>query len=104
MLDVFMRHASEDKPIANRLAQDLTKARLGVWIDHANIRVVDPLADRIQEAIASATVLVLLWSAVASESRYVKLEWQAAIHLGKAVLPCRLDHTELPVFLRTVLC
>ena len=102
-MDVFISHASEDKPIARRLAQDLTKARISVWIDHANIRVGDPLADRIQEAIENATTLVLLWSASASESRYVKLEWQAAIHLGKAVIPCRLDQTDLPIFLRTVL-
>jgi hypothetical protein len=104
MMEVFISHASEDKPIARRLEQDLKQARISVWIDHANIRVGDPLADRIQEAIENAPTLVLLWSASASASRYVKLEWQAAIHLGKAVLPCRLDQTELPVFLRTVLC
>ena len=102
-MDAFISHASEDKPIARRLARDLTKAQLRVWIDHANIRVGDPLADSIQEAIENTTVLVLLWSVSAAESRYVKFEWQAAVHLSKPVIPCRLDHTELPVFLRTIL-
>jgi hypothetical protein len=103
MMDAFISHASEDKPIARRLERDLTKAHLRVWIDHANIRVGDPLADSIQEAIENTTSLVLLWSISAAESRYVKFEWQAAIHLSKPVIPCQLDHTELPVFLRTIL-
>jgi hypothetical protein len=74
-----------------------------LWIDHASIRVGDPLADSIQQAISEATNLVLLWSAPARESRYVKFDWQAAIHLEKPVIPCRLDDVELPLFLQTIL-
>lgn len=100
---VFISHSSENKPTAEQLEKDLTDAEIRVWIDHADIRVGDPLADAIQDGIEKATQFVLLWSEPASESRYVKLEWQAAVHVDKPLIPCRLDDTELPLLLRAIL-
>ena len=102
-MSVFISHDSEDKTIARRLEADLADAGIGVWIDHAGIRVGQPLADTIQQALRAADCLVLLWSARSAESRYVKFEWQAAVHIAKPVIPCSLDDTAVPLFLQTVL-
>lgn len=102
-MTVFISHDSEDKPIARRLEQDLRGAAFDVWIDHANLRVGQPLVDAIQQALRAASTVVVLWSARAAESRYVKFEWQAAVHIDKPMVPCRLDATELPLFLQTLL-
>jgi TIR domain len=60
----------------------------------------DPLIDDLQAAITESTHFLLLWSKPASESRYVKAEWQAAYDLEKVIISCLLDKTPLPLFLR----
>jgi hypothetical protein len=98
-MDVFISHSSKDKVTAGRLAQDLKKAKIRVWIDKAKLKAGDPLVERLQEAIKQSQNLALLWSKPASESFYVKAEWLAAYHLKKGIIPCLVDNTDLPPFL-----
>jgi hypothetical protein len=43
---------------------------------------------------------VLVWSAGAAESRWVNLEWLAAFHRNRFIVPCVVDLTNLPFFLQ----
>jgi tetratricopeptide (TPR) repeat protein len=98
-MDVFISHSSKDKVTAVRLAQDLKKAKVRVWIDKSKLKAGDPLVERLQDAIQQSQNLILLWSRPASESFYVKAEWLAAYHLKKGIIPCLVDSTDLPPFL-----
>jgi hypothetical protein len=99
----FISYSTENRSTANRIEQDLVGSGLGAWIDHSEIRVGNPLVDAIQQGLEQCACVALLWSRPASESRYVKLEWQAAIQIDKPIIPCRLDDTELPLLLRSIL-
>ena len=96
---IFISHSSKNKRIAGRLADDLADGEVDVWIDRDELNSGDPLLDELQEALAACTHLLLLWSKPASESRYVKAEWQAAYDLRKVIIPCLLDGTARPLFL-----
>jgi tetratricopeptide (TPR) repeat protein len=99
-MKVFISHSSKDKEEATRLCDDLAAKKIKTWLDRDELRGGDPLIDELQEALESSTHFILLWSKPASESRYVSAEWQAAYDLGKVIIPCRLDQTPLPLFLR----
>lgn len=99
-MKVFISHSSKNKEDAVRLRDDLVGEKIKTWLDRDELRGGDPLIDELQEALASSTHLILLWSKPASESRYVNAEWQAAYDLGKVIIPCLLDRTPLPLFLR----
>jgi hypothetical protein len=97
---IFISHSSKNKRIAGRLGDDLAGVKVDVWLDRDELEGGDPLLDELQEALEACTHLLLLWSKPASASRYVKAEWQAAFNLQKGIIPCLLDGTALPLFLR----
>jgi Flp pilus assembly protein TadD len=101
--DAFISHSSKNLSVALSLEQSLASAGIRVWVDHENLRAGGLLLDALQEALAHSRNLVLLWSKPASTSRYVSAEWQAAFHLEKGIIPCRLDNTDLPPFLLRLL-
>lgn len=103
MSDLFISHSWKDKPTAFRIEADLGRHGLAVWVDHAELRGGEVLIDELQKAIEASPRLALLWSEDASRSRWVKTEWQAAFLLEKTIVPCPLDGTDLPVFLRALL-
>lgn len=99
-MKVFISHSSKNKKVAGRLCDDLRRKKIEVWLDRDQLHSGDPLIDDLQTAITESTHFLLLWSKPASESRYVKAEWQAAYDLEKVIISCFLDKTPLPLFLR----
>lgn len=99
-MKVFISHSSKNKKVAGRLCDDLRRKKIEVWLDRDELYSGDPLIDDLQAAITESTHFLLLWSKPASESRYVKAEWQAAYDLEKVIISCLLDKTPLPLFLR----
>src|SRR5262249_38140750 len=99
-MKVFISHSSKNKRVAGRLCDDLRRKKIEVWLDRDQLHSGDPLIDDLQAAITESTHFLLLWSKPASESRYVKAEWQAAYDLEKVIISCFLDKTPLPLFLR----
>ena len=102
MTKLFISHSWENKPVARKLAEDLGRSH-EVWIDHVKLHGGDPLLLEIQRAIENSDSLILLWSAPAKASRYVRMEWESALIFPKALIPCRLDDAELELFLKRLL-
>lgn len=102
MPKVFISHSWEDNEIARNLAQQLKQDGAEIWIDYARISGGDSLSDRISEALEWCDILILIWSKAASESYYVKLEWQSALDLQKKIIPCIVDDTNRPIILRSL--
>ncbi len=93
---VFISHAWENKPVVRQLEERLRAAGAEVWVDHVGIRGGDSLPKRISDALEWCDTLVLVWSAASRASEWVALEWENAISLKKAIIPCLLDEARLP--------
>jgi tetratricopeptide (TPR) repeat protein len=100
---IFLSHSWDNKPLVQRLEQELQAASAEVWVDHAGVRGGDNLPEKVSQALAWCDTLVLVWSDAAAKSHWVKAEWTSAFSLGKLIIPCRLDQTALPALLAYLL-
>ncbi len=100
--DVFLSHSSRNKRLAAGLCKRLEEAGLSMWYDADDVRFGGLLLDSIQAAIDDSGAFVLLWSASAARSRWVMAEFVTAVHLGRPIVPIRLDTKELPLALEHV--
>jgi|GEM_PF-6895855 len=89
---VFLSYAREDEAIALDLFERLEKGvGLTCWIDREHLRSGESYDPRIEEAIRSCTVLVVLYTENLRHSRYVHHEVSLALGAGKVVIPLRLS-------------
>jgi hypothetical protein len=101
---VFLSHASADKELARAIVKRISSHGIKVWIDEANIRVGESIPEKIADGLGSSTSICLLFSNAASQSQWVMREFNSFLHeamtQNKAIIPCRLDETKLPVLIR----
>ncbi|HEX4762064.1 MAG TPA: TIR domain-containing protein, partial [Sphingomicrobium sp.] len=84
MADVFVSYARPDEPRAQQVADALKAQGYGVWRDE-EIPAHRTYADEIQERLKAAKAVVVLWSAEATKSQWVRSEADAARQLGTLV-------------------
>ena len=99
MLKVFISHSSEDYEISKKLANLLLRDGIEVWIDYKDLSCGDILPKNIGDGLRWCNTLLLVWSKSASLSHWIEEEWTNAHSLGKTILPCILDETEIPEML-----
>jgi tetratricopeptide (TPR) repeat protein len=99
-MDAFISHASEHKAMALEMLKALEADGLSGWVDQENLRAGSLLRSGLHHALEGSRVLVLLWSEAAKASRWVAAELLTAFHLGHYTVPCVLDDTPLPSYLR----
>jgi TIR domain len=102
---VFLSHSHKDRDVAKRLAQDLTKEGIEVWLDEWEILVGDSIAQRVQQGLSQVDFVTLLLTEDSVASGWVEKEWQSQIGLEAErkqirVLPVRGDTCEIPALLR----
>jgi hypothetical protein len=72
---VFISYSSIDKPFVDRLANDLLKAGIDIWIDTLEILAGDSLVEKIfDQGIANSDYLLIVLSESATKSNWVKKE------------------------------
>ena len=98
----FICHSNEDSKIAKWLTNKLNRDNLGVWVDHCDIQPSQSFVEKINSALNSCNVFILLWSKSAERSEWCKIEWTTAFALKKPIVPILLDDTELPAVLRRI--
>ena len=84
MSDIFISYARPDEPMAKRVADALTAAGYRAWRDD-ELPAHRPYADVIQERLSAAQAVVVLWSADAAKSQWVRAEADTARTLGTLV-------------------
>lgn len=78
---------------------------VNVWVDRWEINVGDSLIDKVEDAIAGASALLVVLSKTSAKSNWVKKEVNAGLvreldEQQVVVLPVLIEDCEIPVFLR----
>jgi tetratricopeptide (TPR) repeat protein len=95
---VFLSYSSRDKCFVRRLASDLDKARVELWLDERELRVGQSVGGdlgALQEAIGQSECLIVVLSRSATASTWVAREIELAEKTGIPVLPVLLE--DVPV-------
>ena len=100
---VFLSYNHADVAVARSVGAHLALASVEVWFDEWKIKAGDSIPGRLNEGLEGFDAFVVLWSAQASRSAWVRQELNTAIARALAdttsrirVIPCRLDDTPLP--------
>jgi len=94
-MDIFLSYAGVDRERAKVLADALARASYSVWWD----RTIPPgrvFDEVIQEAIAAARCVIVLWSADAVRSNWVKTEAAEGASRGLLV-PALIEDVAPPI-------
>lgn len=102
MADVFVSYARSDEAIAARLADALRGEGFRAWRDD-ELPAHRTYADVIEERLKSAAAVVVLWSAEAAKSQWVRAEADAARTAGTLV-QAALDGTIPPLPFNQIQC
>jgi hypothetical protein len=102
---VFLSHAGVDNPRVAPIASALQGGGLRVRLDRDELRQGDSFLSFMEDALKTSDYCLLLWSKAASESKWVRTEWEAAFH--RAVMEAqnflivgRIEEFPVPELLR----
>ena len=101
MSSIFLSHNHCDKPFARRLARDLERLDIRVWLDEAEIKIGDSLIEKIRDGIDRMEYLGVILTKNSINSEWVKKELDIAMNQeigGKRVkvLPLLLENCQPP--------
>ena len=75
MSSVFLSYSSNDKPLAERLALDLSNRGIKVWLDEWEIVVGDSISQKIQEGLRQCQFVAIILTRNSIASGWVEKEW-----------------------------
>ncbi len=104
---IFFSYNSADKEYVRKLAAAVAVTGAHVWFDEWVIRPGDSIPGAIDGGLAGFTTFALVWSAAASNSRWVRTEMDAAVIRWISddrlrLIPVLLDRTRLPAVLASI--
>jgi len=102
MSDVFVSYARPDEGQAVRVAETLRSAGYNVWRDD-ELPAHRAYADVIEERLKAAQAVIVLWSAEAAKSQWVRAEADAARSAG-TLIQATLDGTVAPMPFNQIQC
>src|SRR5262249_31502841 len=100
MSDIFISYKREDQATARKLADALESEGWSVWSD-PKLRAGEHFDDEIEKALNETKCVIVMWSKLSVESRYVKSEATYALDQDK-LLPVMIENTKLPFRFRGV--
>jgi tetratricopeptide (TPR) repeat protein len=94
---VFLSHSSKDKQFARALKGFLEEGReIEAWLDEREIDYSADFLSKIAEGLTKAEAVLLVLSADAAASKWVEMEWNAAVAKGKQVAVVQSGDCEIP--------
>jgi adenylate cyclase len=102
MSDVFISYARSNATQAQRIAETLRALGYNVWRDD-DLPAHRPYADVIDERLRSAKAVVVIWSADAAKSQWVRAEADLARNMGTLV-QLRIDDVTPPLPFNQIEC
>lgn len=102
--DVFISHAKEDYPIAEKIYDFLESHNYSPWLDKKKIRVGANWDYEIKKALKDSTFVILLLSSTSVKKRgYVQKEFKYAIEYAESklvddiyIVPILIDKCDVP--------
>lgn len=107
MPSVFFSYARTDAPLVDKIAGDLARQGVGVWMDRQSLMAGQEWLPQIEQAIASADFMLVFLSKASVSSKWVQREYQAAFANqakagGTRLIPVLLEAVDLPPFLASI--
>jgi len=102
MTDIFISSASETAAQAHQVAEALRALGYGVWRDD-QLPAHRAYGDVIEERLKAATAVVVIWSAAAVKSEWVRSEADRA-RADRKLVQLRIDPTPLPMPFDQIQC
>ena len=102
MADVFLSYARPSVDAAKRVAAGLRASGYTVWFDE-NLPAHRAYSEVIEEQLETASAVLVLWSAEAARSQWVRSEANRARETGRLV-QARLDDARLPMPFDQIQC
>ncbi|HEY1449009.1 MAG TPA: toll/interleukin-1 receptor domain-containing protein, partial [Caulobacteraceae bacterium] len=102
MSDVFISYARSTEGQARQIGEALRALGYGVWRDD-EIPAHRAYADVIRERLKEAKAVVVVWSAEAANSEWVRSEAERA-RAGRKLVQLTLDGAELPMPFDQIQC
>ncbi len=104
-MPVFISYSHSDKDFVDELAARIVANRGSVWLDRWELKVGDSLIQKVQEAIATSSALLVVLSKASIESEWCKKELSAGLmreleERRVVVLPVLKEDCTIPLFLR----
>jgi TolB-like protein/tetratricopeptide (TPR) repeat protein len=93
--DIFLSYGHGDEATARRFAESFEREGFSVWWD-ASLRSGDAFDATIEAALRSAKAVVVLWSAISVQSRWVRAEATLA-ERNKTLMPVMIEHCDRPI-------
>src|SRR5207253_1528896 len=102
MSHVFISYARPDEPLASLIAEGLRESGFEVWRDD-ELPAHRPYAEVIEERVNGAGAVVVLWSAEATRSQWVRAEADTA-RTALTLVQASLDGTIPPMPFNQIQC
>jgi len=104
-MPVFISYSHENNDFVQKLATNLVRHNTHVWVDTWELNVGDSIVQRVQDAIKSASALLVVLSKASVASEWCKREFSAGLvreleEKQVIVLPLLLEDCDIPIFLR----
>jgi|GEM_PF-2009866 len=104
MKTLFLSHSSRDKAIVEKLALELRRRNISVWLDEWEINVGDSITEKVQDGLKNARFVAVWLTAHSITDGWVTREWQSKIYHEISakqvlVLPLLAEDCEIPTFL-----
>ncbi|WP_156384511.1 toll/interleukin-1 receptor domain-containing protein [Devosia sp. Root413D1] len=98
MADIFISYKSDERAVAEKVAQRLKDAGYDVWWDE-HLYVAEQFGAKIKAELKAAKAVVILWSRASVKSVWVQSEAQDALRrqIAVGVITDDLLHEELPI-------
>lgn len=107
MPNVFLSYSRSDAPIVDKIANDLQKEGIAIWLDRRNLVVGQDWQKQIEKALMDAPAVLVFISKNSLESKAVQTEYRFAFEHqkqtgGTRLIPVLLEKVELPSFLSRI--
>lgn len=104
-MPLFISYSHADKTFVDRLATQLVKAKVSVWLDRWELNLGDSLITKVQDAITDSSALLVILSKSSVESEWCKRELTSGLlreleERRVVVMPVLMEDCEIPLFLR----
>jgi hypothetical protein len=103
---IFISYAHADFEVARRIADELRKVELQVWLDASSLQPGQNWVAGIERALEEAGYLLVLLSSASLTSQWVQREWTSMLtrqlggKTGGTVIPLRLEDVRPPMLLQ----